>query len=475
MKPIQFISLILLFVCIISCANNHSNSTEDSDDIDTSILSGSNAHSTDNFETGKVITHVSCKADPAQSYALYIPAKGNKEALPVVYFFDPHGDGSLPLDKYKSLADVYNFILIGSNNSKNGNDWGTAENIWNILFDDTQNRLKINANRTYLCGFSGGAKVATYLALHHDQIKGVIANGAGLPEITQAGNFNFSFTAIAGEGDLNMTDLLAIANGLEQTQTRHRILFFNGIHEWAPESTMNTAFEGLQLDAMQKKIIPPDNVFIDNYVNTSRKTVDKYLRANNYLKAETECTLFINMLNGISNGVNWFNEKKVAIKNNPAYQKQSQEKQKLLVTEQNLKDEYQQRFQQGGMDYWIKTIKDIKARAEAATPEGAMYQRLEAYLSLAFYSISNQLIKGNQNNDAQYFVDLYKLADPTNSEAWYFSAILDARNNNSKATEDDLLKAVSLGFTDKTRLMQQSEFQQSGLTINLWEIENKMK
>ncbi|KAA9040715.1 hypothetical protein FW778_01350 [Ginsengibacter hankyongi] len=475
MKPIQFISLILLFVCMISCANNHNNTTEGSDDIDTTILGGSNAHSTETFETGKIITHVIYKTDPAQSYALYIPAKGNKETLPVVYFFDPHGDGSLPLDKYKALADVYNFILVGSNNSKNGNDWSTAENIWNTLFDDTQKRLKINAKRIYLCGFSGGAKVATYLALHHNEIKGVIANGAGLPEIIQAGNFNFSFTAIAGEGDLNMTDLVAIANGLEHTQTRHRIIFFNGIHEWAPDSTMNIAFEGLQLDAMQKKITPIDKEFIDNYINISKKTVDAYLKANNYLKAETECTLATNMLDGSSNDVNWFREKKVAIQNNPTYQKQSQEKQKLLATEQNLKDKYQQQFQQGDMNYWIKTIKELEAQAKATAPEGAMYQRLEAYLSLAFYSISNQLIKGNQNNDAQYFVDLYKLADPTNSEAWYFSAILDARNNNAKAAEADLLKAVSLGFADKNRLMQQPEFQQSGLTINLSEIENKMK
>ncbi len=118
------------------------------------------------------------------------------------------------------MADKYDFILIGSNNSKNGNDWSTAESIWNTLFNDSQKRLKINANRIYLCGFSGGAKVATYIGLHQNQIKGVIANGAGLPDILNAGNFNFSFTAIAGEGDLNMTDLVAIANGLDQTQTQ---------------------------------------------------------------------------------------------------------------------------------------------------------------------------------------------------------------------------------------------------------------
>lgn len=469
----QFIKLLILLFYASSCSvKNSGNTAKETGDFDTSILV--NSPDAETIQTGKVIK-VTCKADAGQSYALYIPAKGNEEILPVIYFFDPHGDGSFPLDKYKALADIYNFILIGSNNSKNGNDWPTAENIWNTLFDDTQKRLKININRIYLCGFSGGAKVATYLALHHSEIKGVIANGAGLPEITQAGNFNFSFTATAGEGDLNMTDLVAIANALEQTQTRHRIIFFDGIHEWAPVNTMNIAFEGLQLDAMHEKIIPINNEFISNYIVNSKENIDEYLKANNYLKAERECTLSINMLNELTNAVDWFKEKSASLKNNPFYQKQWQEKQELLVTEQNLKDEYGRQFQNGDMNYWVKTINDIKLKAKAANAEAAMYQRLQAYLSLAFYSISNQLIKGNQDTDAQYFVNLYKMVDPINSEAWYFSAILDARNNNAKATEDDLLKAVSNGFNDKNRLMQQSEFQKAGLQINLNEIESKMK
>ncbi|MGH2563344.1 MAG: hypothetical protein ACRDE5_02445, partial [Ginsengibacter sp.] len=160
---------------------------------------------------------------------------------------------------------------------------------------------------------------------------------------------------------------------------------------------------------------------------------------------------------------------------NPVYQKQLQAKQGLLTEEQNIKAMYEQQFQHGDMNYWTKTISSVKSKAKAKTPEGAMYQRLEAYLSLAFYSISNQLIKGNQNNDAGYFVSLYKMVDPTNSEAWYFSAILNARNNNAKATEDDLLKAVANGFTDKNRLMQQPEFQKIGTQINLDEIESKLK
>jgi hypothetical protein len=69
------------------------------------------------------------------------------------------------------------------------------------------------------------------------------------------------------------------------------------------------------------------------------------------------------------------------------------------------------------------------------------------------------LITGNENVQARRFVELYKLADPTNSEAWYFSAILNAREGKAHEAEADLLKADSYGFRDKERLLQQTEFQ----------------
>lgn len=471
MKPGQFIKLFILFFYTIACAGKNQGKT--SNDVDSTIVPKVTA--TDVFQTGKVIPKVACQADPTQSYALYIPSNRKSENLPVIYFFDPHGDGALPLDKYKALADSLGFIFIGSNNSKNGNDLSTTENIWNVLFDDTQKRLKINGNQIYVCGFSGGAKVATSIALNHNQLKGVIANGAGLPEITNAGDFKFSFTAVAGEGDLNMTDLIAITNDLDKTQTKHRIIFFDGIHEWAPASTMEIAFEGLRMDAMRDKLIPENDVFISKYIDESKKRINAYLKAGNYLKAETGCKFSISVLSDLTDGVTWFKEKESSVLNNSNYQSQSRAKQEVLSQEQSIKTQYEQQFQRGDIKYWTETIANVKFKAKPKTPEGAMYQRLQAYLSLAFYSITNQLIKGNQNSDASYFVNLYKMIDPTNSEAWYLSAILDACDNNAKATEEDLSKAVANGFNDKERFLKQPEFISLGTKINLSSIENKMK
>jgi hypothetical protein len=407
---------------------------------------------------GQVIDSVICKADPTQSYALYVPAKGGKEALPIIYFFDPHADGALPVKKYKALADAYGFILAGSNNSKNGNDWSVTANILRQLFDDTRSRLRIDNRRIYTCGFSGGAKVAGYTALQHPEVKGVIAGGAGLPDGTPAGDFSFSFTAIAGEGDMNMTELVGITSELDQTKTRHRIIFFDGKHEWSPVNTMGLAFAGLQFDAMRQGLIPGDKLFISTYIANSKKRWRAYNLKNQLIKASVECNLSIAFLDGVSNQVGWFRQQAAALASNPDYLAQREGQQELLTTEQNTRAEYMQHFQQDDMNYWTTIIRDLHAKANPTTAKGAMYQRLLAYLSLAFYSISNQLINGNQNNVAHHFVELYKMADPTNSEAWYFSAILDVRDNQTQAAENDLVRAAACGFRDKDRLLAQPEF-----------------
>jgi pimeloyl-ACP methyl ester carboxylesterase len=409
--------------------------------------------------TGKITGAVACRSDPAQTYALYIPQQGNARPLPVVFFFDPHGNGALPLKKYQTLADAYGFILAGSNNSKNGNDWETTWAIWNRLSGDVRSRLKVNGDRIYACGFSGGAKVAGYVAIRQPGIRGVIAGGAGLPDGVSASDLPFSFTALAGEGDMNLTELVAISRELDKTRTRHRIIVFDGKHEWAPLSVMDQAFAGWQLEAMHDGVLHKDGSFIARRVAADKKRVTEAVRAGQLIRAEQACRVAVSYLDGLTGEADWFRQQAAALAGDPRYRQQEQVREALFAREENTKAEYMQHFQQGDMAYWQQTIAGLEAKAaSAAGAEKGMYQRLLAYLSLAFYSISNQLIHANRNEGARHFVELYKLADPTNSEAWYFSAVLDVREGHAAVARADLLKAIADGFRDRERLRAQPEF-----------------
>jgi hypothetical protein len=193
-------------------------------------------------------------------------------------------------------------------------------------------------------------------------------------------------------------------------------------------------------------------------------------QSNQLIKAEQECQVFISYLDGLTPAVDWFKTKAAFLAGDKTFRQQRDALQTLLVYEQNTKLEYMQHFQQGDPHYWGPVISDLQTKSKSTTASALMDQRLLAYLSLAFYSLSNRLIIGNNNTDARRFVELYKMADPTNSEAWYFSALLSARAGQVRAAENDLLKAAEYGFKDKARLRQQPEFQSLDLTA----VERKM-
>jgi hypothetical protein len=225
---------------------------------------------------------------------------------------------------------------------------------------------------------------------------------------------------------------------------------------------------------MKAGIIPKNNFFVNTYIAGSKKRLKAYDMTNQLIKATQECTLSIAFLDGVSPQTAWFKQQAATLAANPQYQAQLEGQQNLLTTEQNIKAEYMQHFQQGDDQYWTSTIRDLQAKASGHAAPDQMYQRLLAYLSLAFYSISNQLITGNDNVTARHFVDLYKLADPTNSEAWYFSAVLYARDGRSGEVESDLLKAAANGFKDKNRMLQQIEFQHLNPKPDFERIEKSM-
>lgn len=413
------------------------------------IACSGNTRIPDTLTSGKVIDKVLCQADTSQSYALYIPVR--KGRMPVVYLFDSHGKGDFPVSKYKALADTFGFILVGSNNSRNGNDYLESDHIWQALTQDTKERLPIDSGRVYTCGFSGGAKVASYLAIMHPEVKGVIVNGAGLPDGTRPDNFDFSLTSITGEGDLNMTDLVAFDKALDGTRTRHCILFFDGKHEWAPEHTMGLAFAGWQLDAMRQGVIPRDEAFIQHFAASS--PLPTLLKTRRLIAAERECLFMTHFLDGLGSYAGAFKRTGDSIAGVSDYLLQMATLSAQLESERATKLIFMDHLERVEKTYWNHVIDSLQRDG------GPMSQRLQAFLSLEFYMYSSHLLGAGENAYARYFIDLYKLVDPTNTEAWYLSAVCAAREGQEAQVNNDLKRAVALGFTDAERFKKQPEFQ----------------
>ena len=96
--------------------------------------------------SGQIID-VTCDGDTAQSYALYLPSTYSAaRTWPIIYFFDPGGVGSRPLELYKDLAEKYGFVMAGSNNSRNFSS--DQSHILNAIWVDTHRRFTLDVQRS---------------------------------------------------------------------------------------------------------------------------------------------------------------------------------------------------------------------------------------------------------------------------------------------------------------------------------------
>ena len=88
---------------------------------------------------GRVTDTVICRNDSTQGFALYLPAGYTQEKpFPCIYFFDAHARGAMPVSAYKSIAEKYGFVLVGSNISKNGIPWPATNEAAKVLMRDTR-------------------------------------------------------------------------------------------------------------------------------------------------------------------------------------------------------------------------------------------------------------------------------------------------------------------------------------------------
>jgi hypothetical protein len=67
-------------------------------------------------------------------------------------------------------------------------------------------------------------------------------------------------------------------------------------------------------------------------------------------------------------------------------------------------------------------------------------------------------LKQNSLPAADYFCNVYALVDPTNSEAYYLTASLNAIQGNEKGVTDNLTKAAKNGFKDVERFNADTVF-----------------
>lgn len=217
------------------------------------------------FEKGRIIDRVLCAKDAAYSYALYLPSSySNDEQWPVIFCFDPRAQGRRPVELLQPAAETYGYILAGSLDSKNGPvepNQRAAKAVW----QDVRERFSADPARVYAAGFSGGAEAAVLFPyLVETRAAGIISCGAGLPAGHQPGWVKpAAYYGLIGYWDFRYPDMARLEEPFTASGIVHRIVYFDGWHQWPTSERLGEAVEWLELVAMKSGLKDKDPGFIE--------------------------------------------------------------------------------------------------------------------------------------------------------------------------------------------------------------------
>lgn len=209
---------------------------------------------------GRIIESLACAADNTQSYVLYLPSNYTPDRpWPLILAFDPRARGLTAVERYQQAAETYGYIIAGSNNSRNGS-WESSQKSIQAMFVDIPSRFAIHEKRVYTAGMSGGARVATQVALATGKIAGVIASSAALPDGRPRKSVPFAIFGTAGTEDFNYIEMKDLDHTLT---TPHHVAIFEGGHVWLSSELATEAVEWMELQAMKSGLRPRDPALID--------------------------------------------------------------------------------------------------------------------------------------------------------------------------------------------------------------------
>ncbi len=427
-------------------------------------------------ESGKVHENTTLKGTPDYSYALYLP-KGfpGDKTWPVIVMFDPHGDGLLAVTRYSGIAEKYGYILFGSNNSKNGLPVDETNRIMAAIFSEVRN-YPVDTGRIYAAGFSGGSRVASRAAMFRKDVRGVIGCGGGLPSGEQPPSYSFDYFGIAGTADFNMTEMVQLDEAFNQMGLRHFIATYPGTHAWPPSGMMEDGILWHQFNAMKDGRVPKEGAMIKLFRDSVTVRLKRARSPENYLREAYLLREAISFLNGLV-PIDQYRQELAATEGSARYKKQLEAYERIITKEKEEQQEMIVALFSNDLDWWKNKLRNFSQRtAKYTDPEDTlMVARLKAYLSLLCYSNATAAMKQNEHEMANRIVTIYAMADPSNPEPNYLSAVLRSWANDSTACFDELNTAISKGFSDKGRLMQQREFESYRKSPRFFDLMQNMK
>lgn len=177
-------------------------------------------------------------------YAVRLPPKYNtKTKWPVLFCFDPGGNGEDAAKRFAYAADNLGWIVVGSLDARNG-PWPSIERAQEAMLKDIPKRFSVDEKRFYAAGLSGGARMSFNIAYNHPtQFKGIIPCAAGFHDNKQEIAKKVAVYFCIGKGDTNLKGVQRDYNKLDMAHVKVYKHEFEGGHEWPSPEIISQALD----------------------------------------------------------------------------------------------------------------------------------------------------------------------------------------------------------------------------------------
>jgi len=402
---------------------------------------------------------VVCKADPKQSYALFVPSNySTNKTWPILYCYDARGHGKLFGEIFTQAAEKYGWIVASSNNTRSDDlTWPNFEAI-KALWNDTHMQLAINDKRVYVAGFSGCSRIAWNVGYAYPKIvAGVIGCSGGNHEShPPAKDVPFVYFSTAGTRDFNYPEMVDLNAKLEKLGLPHVLAFFDGDHDWPPPELATQAIEWMEVRAMKSGLRDKDNQILNELYDKRMKAAATKQACDAEIDYRTISDDFSGMID-----------------TSPVAAKlKTLEHSDDVKKEKKLRDHIQDEAKQYLMDL-LATLKDFEAtngampamadlqkrmrihelldrvKKQGDSEEGLAAQRMleAAFVHLSFYLPMDFI---ERKDSARGFLAL-NLAEEIHNDSprvWMYRTRLYALSGDKTKAVECLQKAVVLGFSD---------------------------
>src|SRR3989339_594623 len=395
---------------------------------------------------GKVVSRNVSLSDTTLIYASYLPKQYDSKAkLPVIFFFDPHGEGSLPLKKYQSLADTYGYIFIGSNNIKNGLSGTYCTQVFQLLLKETQVRFHIDEENIFTSGFSGGSKMAILFAQQFREVAGVIGCGGSLPFSTDQSP-GFYYDGIVGATDFNYLEMQQSFSVYDQMGYDYTSVVFNGGHQWPPLAAMDQALTGIEIYRMKSQRLPRNEKWLDKTWFRMQDSLNVFEKKNDPIAQIQTLKQTDRWFNGLRN-LKEIKSKEYALEQSQAFYQEIKKRQNYIEKEIQLRTEFIKAIELRDIEWWTIEVDRIhKSASSQDEPLAMVSSRLLNYISMASFMLSKTDLDDVKLDDAFKKIKIYELSDPKNPDVYLMYARYYLLMDNRELMVLNFKKALDSGF-----------------------------